>query len=454
MPPKRPATTGATAENTKKRKTDTTSIRTSPQGKANNVELAAGVDDETHQLQDDEISVSESSTKSNTEDEEGSWEILGEDTREPLKIGVAAPKRLTLRFRHKKNKKIRSFSYKKKKADEVDWNNQDDVKDIQKWRNQISKRKEFPPMVSRTQWTAFETGYLELFLRKIQLAAETDDTVVMPHTKKILKAFNDYFESRNDIKDKKGNVLDSMTARSSGSLTSHMNRPNSKLRKLRDAMSDLPISNGDDVYMPEITDIEIEVYINNKTVTTDSRHAEAGEAASGVIGKTQSGIPEDNQEAIRLHREENNRKPLDTTWIHTGSTDLKKRIVKYKYTPKLLSHVFYADQIANVNTTNENWHERSLRVDGAAAVNALINAADIPPLGYTGDIPHLVENRLLPNDEQVLAESRATAMQKLQAMREANAKVHVKEKKNLPIQRDVNDDSDSTGDESVGDMDA
>jgi hypothetical protein len=347
----------------------------------------------------------------------------------------------------------------------------------------------FPSIYPRIQWAPFETGYLELFLRKIELAAMKDDTIVMPHTTKILKAFNEYFDSRNDIRDKKGNVIDSMTARNSGSLTSHMNRQKSELRKLRDSMSNLPIGNGDDVYMPEITDTEIEAYMNDGAVIGDSGNAEADDAqvpnkhfqgadkplgpqsqsghaptppqpphtsstAAGTENGTISVIPETNKEAIQLHRDEKNKRPLDTTWIHEGITDLDRRITKHKGNPKLKSDLFHRDRVAKYDTTKEDWHIRSLRENGAAAVNAVLNAADLPPLGYTGDIPHLVKKKLLPNDELVLAESRAAAIQKVWAMRKKEAETYMKNNTNLPIQRDINVDSDSTGDESVGDMDA
>ena len=50
------------------------------------------------------------------------------------------------------------------------------------------------------------------------------------------------------------------------------------------------------------------------------------------------------------------------------------------------------------------------RVEGAAAVDALLNAAIVPPLGYNGDIRTLVDGNLLPNDQLMVHHESAVAL--------------------------------------------
>jgi hypothetical protein len=59
--------------------------------------------------------------------------------------------------------------------------------------------------------------------------------------------------------------------------------------------------------------------------------------------------------------------------------------------------------------TEEDWHKKSARERGAAAVvNGLLNAAIIPPFGYGGSIRDLVDKQHLADDEVLFAKSSLT----------------------------------------------
>jgi hypothetical protein len=438
--------------------------------------------------------------KAPTADEDFEWEILDGDKRETLLKNVAAPNRLRLRFRHRHNDKeqVRIFQY-KKPANEIDWNSKQDINDINKWRNQVfTGTMKFPPKVTHTTWAPFETAYIELFHEKLKhaAAADGDATFVMPHNNKILEAFNGYFGGRGDIQDKKGDVLEPLGARPAGSFTSYLTRKGTKIRELRESLKEHKRSNGADAYMPTITDAEIKAYLGKDGVTEDnpaatfiapgrrssrkntsnvlekvtkasqpkgtSRWVKPAEtkvipdstqvlAASKAAGWNWSDIPITNEEAVVLHRAAKVVNPVDNTWNHQAIVDLDKRI--HKYEDEEFNHEFFnRDLLPKYDKKNgrlyvEDWHEVSAREEGAAAVTGLLNTADIPPFGYTGDIHDLVTNRQLPPDEFVLAESREDALQKKIALiyRRYNPRA------NQPVQKDIADDSDSTGDESIDD---
>ena len=70
------------------------------------------------------------------------------------------------------------------------------------------------------------------------------------------------------------------------------------------------------------------------------------------------------------------------------------------------------------------------RVEGAAAVDALLNAAIVPPLGYNGDIRTLVDGNLLPDDQLMVHHESALA---LRAYRKACDGEYEEMEKNLVV---------------------
>jgi hypothetical protein len=89
---------------------------------------------------------------------------------------------------------------------------------------------------------------------------------------------------------------------------------------------------------------------------------------------------------------------------------------------------------------------KSARVVGAANVNGIYGAAIVPPLGYTGTTRNLIENRLLPDSELLLADKNAEAIKKVYARSDQEfEKANTSGKKQRST---MDEDSDETGDES------
>ncbi|KAI4624711.1 hypothetical protein J4E83_004387 [Alternaria metachromatica] len=271
MPPKRKNDAPTTPKPAKKAKTSGTPTRTSPRNKKSGSETPPP--NSTGKKPRKPAHPGSKAVKAPDEDANFEWEILGGDERSTLVVGKDQANRLTLTFhhRHDRNEKDRVFTYERREATDIDWNSKDHIRDINKWRNQIFvQNMKFPPKVTHTPWTPFETAYLELFHEKLlEAAAGKTDTFVAPHNELIYKAFNDYFEDRTDIRDKNGKPIEEgLGTRPPGGLNSYLNRAGTTLRGLRDRMGalkpKLKKSKKEDTWMPTITDDEIELYIKGE----------------------------------------------------------------------------------------------------------------------------------------------------------------------------------------------
>jgi len=270
MPPKRKNEGPTTPKPTKKAKTGGTPTRTSPRNKTGSETPPAT---STGKKPRKPAHPGSKAVKAPDEDANFEWEILDGDERSTLVVGEAQAKRLTLKFhhRHDNNETDRTFEYDRRAAKDIDWNDKDHIRDINKWRNQIFvQNMKFPPKVTHTPWTPFETAYLELFHEKLlEAATGKTDRFVAPHNEIIFKAFNDYFEGRTDIPDKSGEPMEeALGTRPPGGLNSYLNRAGTNLRGLRDRMGalepKLKKSKKEDAWMPDITDDEIGRYIKGE----------------------------------------------------------------------------------------------------------------------------------------------------------------------------------------------
>ncbi|KAI4677311.1 uncharacterized protein J4E88_007119 [Alternaria novae-zelandiae] len=287
MPPKRKNEAPTTPKPAKKAKTGATPTRTSPRSKKDGSETPPS--NSPVRKPRKPAHPGSKAVKAPDEDANFEWEILDGDERSTLVVGKDQANRLTLTFhhRHDRNEKDRVFTYERREATDIDWNSKDHIRDINKWRNQIFvQNMKFPPKVTHTPWTPFETAYLELFHEKLlEAATGKTDTFVAPHNELIYKAFNDYFEDRTDIRDKNGKPIEEgLGTRPPGGLNSYLNRADTKVRGLRDRMKalepKLKKSKKDDTWMPTITDDEIEQYIKGEwesAVDTTAAGDEGGE---------------------------------------------------------------------------------------------------------------------------------------------------------------------------------
>jgi len=152
-------------------------------------------------------------------------------------------------------------------------------------------------------------------------------------------------------------------------------------------------------------------------------------------------IPEDDEEAIERYLKEGDVQQPDGSWIKTAEDDLDGRIQRLGK-PDKFRKLWRPDRGPGKFDAQEDWHKVSVRRDGAAAVNGLLCTAVTPPLGYTGSIKELLNERRLLSRHLILEDASKEAIEKVYAL-------HTSAKGQKKPQYSIRDeDSDVTGDES------
>jgi len=361
MPPKRKGDAVTPPKPAKKAKTGGTPTRTSPRNKKSGSETPPS--NSPVRKPRKPAHPGSKAVKAPDEDANFEWEILNGDERSTLVVGEAQPKRLTLTFhhRHDNNETDRTFKYDRRGEKEINWNNKDHIRDINKWRNQIFvQNMKFPPKVTHTPWTPFETAYLELFHEKLlEAATGKTDTFVAPHNELIFEAFNEYFEGRTDIRDKSNEVIEeALGTRPPGGLNSYLNRAGTNIRGLRDRMRaiepKLKKSKKEDAWMPDIKDEEIEQYIKGEwepatdttaavTADADDDEEQAEDEAQaedeGEEDEQQAGEEDegDDSDTSTLTTPPDTDEELESMEILEREQQAKRLIVKLKLKPSTAS---------------------------------------------------------------------------------------------------------------------
>ncbi|EAT86103.2 hypothetical protein SNOG_06272 [Parastagonospora nodorum SN15] len=160
-----------------------------------------------------------------------------------------------------------------------------------------------------------------------------------------------------------------------------------------------------------------------------------------IAGYKFTDIPEDDEEAMERYLKEDDDQQLDGSWIKTAGDDLDKRIER-RGLPDMNRMSWPRDLKKKIDFKAEEWHNKSGRVDGAAAVNGLRGIAVVPPLGYTGSIEELVKERRLLSRDLLLEDASKEAIDKVYSLHKSA------EGEKKPQHNIEDDDSDITGDES------
>lgn len=213
-----------------------------------NARLSAGSDNQT-----DAGSEQDASDQTGERIGDKLWEILDNDQRTPLQIGVEAPNRLKLRVQNRNTNEIREYDYKKDDVDAVqniDWSNRDHIGGIMKWRSQIFNRLKFP-IRETARWSEEEVAFLTLVFEKFALAVNQTKRITLPDNDVIFQLFNDEF----------GGVRDR------GSFDSRIRRKdNSRLAKLKERLEgengDLKLQGGPE-YQLTVAPGELVAYIKH-----------------------------------------------------------------------------------------------------------------------------------------------------------------------------------------------
>ncbi|KAF3006923.1 hypothetical protein E8E13_011259 [Curvularia kusanoi] len=104
--------------------------------------------------------------------------------------------------------------------------------------------------------------------------------------------------------------------------------------------------------------------------------------------------------------------PAIDVWVNETIIGLKRRIARHAGENDL-ANAPNSDSQSGIRALwhQDRLHSHSRRPRGAADVNALLNAAIVPPVGYRGDMRSLFNAGELPEDQQLLQEASDFAMQ-------------------------------------------
>jgi hypothetical protein len=255
MPPKRKAT--SVAGNTRKKakvEALVVSTRRSPRSRSKSTEPSSEPED-TATL----VPITKAG-KANAKKATEHWEIVGNDSRDRLKVGVPEPHRLVLKLRERTSGQDKTFDKYKEKAKDFDWDDAKQVAAINKYRDTACTRHNLGVKVVKHPWTPYETAFLELMYQKLQGITPTGH-ISKPHENKISDAFNNFFEGRTDLVDQLGRVAPARQTRDKSSFTSYVNRPTGTIRALRDPVKEELRNKSAGAWIPNITDAEIDAHL-------------------------------------------------------------------------------------------------------------------------------------------------------------------------------------------------
>ncbi len=274
------------------------------------------------------------------------WEVLNGDDRTRLLVGVEAPDRLTLTFRNKKTGKEQSYTFPDIEHENIDWNSQSHIAEINKWKTRTFLDMGYEELVRKVFWTDDEAAFVRLFYEKLVAATTTKKEFTVPNSKKIAVAFNAFFDALHKEKRDQADNVD-REHRSSTSIASFVRRKDdrSRLRKDYEQLIEYAETASGAVYMPTITTKELNEYMRKEGKSfkeLDVANGKKGGKPSKkpTVGKSQpvSGLVDDepktrqseeqssggNSEPVAPSQKLPIKKPLETETIPISDETIKQ----------------------------------------------------------------------------------------------------------------------------------
>lgn len=191
------------------------------------------------------------------------------------KHGAEDDSKLALNLREKTTGRTITFSYTRPDKKHFDWNDEQYVRSLQKWRRQYLREYGFPLNRIVRSWQPQENAWLELFFRLLQQSIDSGEPVRRPTNNEITDRFNKLFEKRRLV-GKNGKRLLPCPARTVDSIASKLKQRNELGRlgkSTKEKCSDdqtLPLD------LPTITWEQLGSFMSDVTVIPRSERNNAG----------------------------------------------------------------------------------------------------------------------------------------------------------------------------------
>jgi hypothetical protein len=148
------------------------------------------------------------------------------------------------------------------------------------WRRQYFRRNAFPLKKKNIAYTPDEDAFLIIMHRKIKHAASGSTPIKAPAPAAILNTFNHFFAFKTRTS-AYGTLIQTRKPRDEKSFSAKLNRPSTELQRIRTEIQNLLQSViGGEIYMPTVTENEIQRYRESKA----DENPVSIEVASGQSG--------------------------------------------------------------------------------------------------------------------------------------------------------------------------
>ncbi|KAG9184944.1 hypothetical protein G6011_11774 [Alternaria panax] len=227
---------------------------------------------------------SQGASPGTSSDETGMWELLEGNVDAP-RTGNISPHKLIIKLRHVVTDERKTLTYTAVEHDEVDWKSKQQIASIIKWRTEVFHAHGLSTKKNVMMYTPLEDAWMTLFHLKLRATIEAGHIIKLPGPANLMALFNAYFEGK-ELKDASGETVGPRPARDANSIRGKLDGRRSKIAEKRKEMRGiLGKDNGSPMFMPDITEEELEKFQKDGTVAVDDPKDDGKNASLGSGGK-------------------------------------------------------------------------------------------------------------------------------------------------------------------------
>jgi hypothetical protein len=206
------------------------------------------------------------------------WELIS-GIADTARIGQAEPEKLTIHLRNSATGEVVTHKLATLSPHFINWTDKAHIQEISKWRTSIFRQHDIPSRRHNIAYLPEEVDYLLLLFKKIKAVVEAGHNVKIPGGVPITEEFNKFFVGKV-LKDEHGADLPPREMREVLSIHSKLYHANSGIPALRMVIRKLmETRHGGIVYVPIITEEELQKYREDGTVELDDPQDEKKNAS-------------------------------------------------------------------------------------------------------------------------------------------------------------------------------